>query len=561
MAQTKRKAVRKKIAPKKPPEAISLGIDLEFKDSIPRSVLAKLLDLAGKPNEISPRLLMGKPGELYPFQLAELYGYDFIELPKDSNVTLTPIFLRIAETLLNPRTNLTFRVWGDYDMCAETNIQFPGHIIDGNGVTLNQIGTTYQIGAFVSESDILKVLGPLLPDDSGKKDNFEFEGHFETSVAVVLFSFIDLARRAIRLKGSDNLTENDIVFSSLQLNEYLFKEWGVTGFEDLLTYITTAGIMNEPPSLTEIGQGLDILAKANIITKIKGDKYSISPVLLPLIILTSSDQSGLQWQRITLIEPGEILWSDRLFVFFDKSMILQISPTVENRIHIARVTSNDIINFLTEEFTLPTVLVTVPVAISEDATKSATPIETTIEEIATARKLPQERKLTTKKKCSHCGTIYDSDTAICKNCGRFFLPEGEEVQAAVEQSAQMIQESTTQEDKVCRYCGRANSANAATCKSCGQPLTIKQRISSQPMKQPSPVITAPSPDNQEIANIQKQIDVLQKDMKSYQVELNKLEVRRKVGELTTTQYDESVKNLQNKLRELEKTAESLSSKL
>jgi len=154
--RTKRKTVKKKKVPVEKPAKVSLGIDLGFKASIPRSVLAKLLDIAGKPNDISPRKLMGDPGELYAFQLAELYGFDFIELPRGGNVTLTPTFLRIAETLLNPWTSLTFRIWGDYNICAETNIQFPGDIIDGNGITLNQIGTTYQIGAFVSESDILK---------------------------------------------------------------------------------------------------------------------------------------------------------------------------------------------------------------------------------------------------------------------------------------------------------------------------------------------------------------------------------------------------------------------
>ena len=124
MERTKRKTVKKKKVPVEKPAEVSLGIEFELKANIPRSVLAKLLDIAGEPNDISPRKLM-EPGELYPFQLAELYGNGFIELPEGGDIKLSPTFRKVAGVLLNPQTNLTFRIWGANDMCAETNIQFP----------------------------------------------------------------------------------------------------------------------------------------------------------------------------------------------------------------------------------------------------------------------------------------------------------------------------------------------------------------------------------------------------------------------------------------------------
>jgi hypothetical protein len=520
--------VRKKPEPAKTPAEPSLGIDLEFKANIPRSVLARLLDMAGNPEGISPRPLMGEPGKLYPFQLAELYASDFIELPKDGNVVLSPAFLRIARALLNPKTNLTFRIWGEYSICAETNIQFPGHIIDGGGVILNQVGKSYQLSAFVSDAEILKLLGPLLTEDPAEKNDFQFEGHLDASVVAVLFGFIDLARRQVRSKESAKAAENETVFTSQQVNEYLYKEWGVTGFEDLVTYITATSMKFDPPSLSEIGQGLETLAKADVLTKIDKDKFTLSPVLAPLVYLTTGNQAGLQWQRVTQIESNELLWSNRIFIFFGKSMILQFSPTIENKVYISRVTRDDIIKFLTEEFTLPALLVSVG-----EATLDGIP----------ARPLAPVK------------TVSADRTAAVKPVGeKGNQPVPEEIRRPEVRTTRPVTEATPPPETVCRYCGRINAGTAVTCKYCGQ-LLAGSRSAQIGIKHPQSA--PPAATALQTASVQKQLQELQQEMQSYKLELSKLEVQWKIGELSTRQYQDSVSELQAKIQKIENTAERL----
>ena len=58
-----------------------MAITIIYPD-IPRSVLARLLDLAGKSDGISPRPLLGEPAILNTDQLSELYAGGYIDLPE-----------------------------------------------------------------------------------------------------------------------------------------------------------------------------------------------------------------------------------------------------------------------------------------------------------------------------------------------------------------------------------------------------------------------------------------------------------------------------------------------
>ncbi len=493
MERTKRKVVSKESDSDQENRELAPGANLVLKADIPRSVLARLLDIAGKPTSISPRLLMGNPAELYSFQLAELYASDFIELPKGDSIKLSPTFLKIARVLLNPQTNLTFRIWGDLDMCAEANVQFPGHIIDGSGVILNQVDTRYRISAFVDQSDIFKLIWPLIPPDSEQEINFDFEGHFKLPVIAVLFGFIDLARR--KAKGGTAQAGNDIMTSSLQqVNDYLSNQWGLTGFEDFITYITVAGMNYNPPSLSQILESLILLTDAKVLIKEKGDNYTLAPVFVPLVTRTIGDQAGLQWQRVTQLPSGELLWSHRIYVFTDSSLILQFAPTVEGKVFVSKVTPKQITDFLIEEVTLPPLIVSVK-------------------------------------------------------------PEIPEASVARPGASSGTREPTTpiaRVDTQCRFCGKKNSQEAVTCKSCGHLLADNQ----SPRSSPAPAVSV-----EQLATTQKQLLALQQEMKSHKLELSKLEIRYKVGEISLNQYQDSVSTLQAKIKKLETTLEGLAKQI
>lgn len=313
---------------------------------IPRSILALLLDGVGKAQGISPRLLMGEPGTIGPQERAQLYAGGFIEIPDKPKVKLTSRFVNVARVLLNPHTNINIRIWGKDNTCGETNIQFPGDIMQGNGVILNQMGRMYRICAFVDDSTIVKMVGEAMPDPKEQNIEFDFKAHLDNTVAAILFAVVDLARARAAKKTEPVL---NMVFNTQDIHGYMFDLWTLTGFKNLITYITAVGIMTESPSLADTVDGLRLLTKAGLLKEIRRDSYSLAKAVEPLVRLTVGQPSGIQWQRVSLLDNGETLVSNRLFLFGDKSLMLCLAPTVKGRIYISRVRRKEITDFLAEE--------------------------------------------------------------------------------------------------------------------------------------------------------------------------------------------------------------------
>jgi uncharacterized OB-fold protein len=315
---------------------------------IPRSILALLLDRVGKAQSMSPRLLMGKPDTLDQRQIAELYAGGFIEIPDKSALVLTPEFVRAARVILDPHTNLTIRIWGKDNACGETNIQFPRDILTGGGVIFNQLGRMYRISAFADDSTVAKLAGEAVPDPLDRDLQFNFKAHLDNTVAAILFAVIDLARTKA-VKGTRPEQVLNMVFSTQEVYSYMYDRWTLTGFKDLISYITAVGMMPEAPSLTDTVDGLRVLAKSGILKEIKTDSYGITKAIEPLVRLTIGQPSGLQWQRISLMDNGEQIISNRMFLFADKSLMLGIAPTIKGRLFISKVKRKEITDFLAEE--------------------------------------------------------------------------------------------------------------------------------------------------------------------------------------------------------------------
>lgn len=235
-------------------------------------MLARLLDLAGPAEGISPRPLLGDPGQLEPQQLAQLYAGGILELPQDGRIALTPVFTQVARVLLQPRTNITFRLWNGDGLRGETSILFPGFIPGGGGVVLNQLGSYYRITAFIDDADVFNLVRPALPSAPDEPLDFEFQGHFEVTTAAVLFGVFDLVRRKAQSQKGKK-AQKTVLFSPHMVGKFLRDEWGFTGFHQFISYVAAAGMKPEPPSQSETVQALQTLARAGALTEIDANQY------------------------------------------------------------------------------------------------------------------------------------------------------------------------------------------------------------------------------------------------------------------------------------------------
>jgi hypothetical protein len=107
--------------------------------------------------------------------------------------------------------------------------------------------------------------------------------------------------------------------------------------------------------------------------------------------------------------------------------------------------------------------------------------------------------------------------------------------------------------KVCQYCGRKNIDDALFCNGCGMELK-EPAPAVEPAKkttdEPLPATRTESPPGSEL-------EAIQSELETSRFELNKLEIRYKIGELSENQYKETQEKLRAKIQELEKTIEGL----
>jgi hypothetical protein len=145
------------------------------------------------------------------------------------------------------------------------------------------------------------------------------------------------------------------------------------------------------------------------------------------------------------------------------------------------------------------------------------------------------------------------------------LPELEEMDKAAERAKEAVPavkeerpvETTAAASpsgaKVCKYCGRKNTEDAMFCNGCGMELKEPAVAAASPQKTASePTSTARTE-----GPASGQLEAAQSDLETSRFDLNKLEIRYKIGELSEAQYKEAQEKLQAKIREVEKTIEGL----
>lgn len=362
---------------------------------IPPEILAALLDHEGSHGVLSPRPLMGRAGGVNRHQLAELYAGNFVQLPHDDKVVSTPEFAQAAQVLLNPATQMTFRIWRDEEACAETSVLFPGDLIDAGGVTLNQIDGDYRIVSPVSLDDVIRLISSVIPPMDNKAAGFDFEGNFDIPVAAVLFGLIDMVR--LHAEGGKGRQDPEVAcFSPAQISAFLEGWWGLTEFRHLTSYIAAAGMMPRPPALNEVEYSLGLLADAQVVRRTESNGIILARTMVPLLDFMPETVPGLQWQRISLTDAHEILASNRIFVFGNNSLILSFSPIPQGKIYVSTTNATALTEFLLQELT------------------TVMPRRT--------RETPAENVQAASSRCSVCGKEQDQNTKFCTHCGAAHCP-------------------------------------------------------------------------------------------------------------------------------------------
>jgi Double zinc ribbon len=418
---------------------------LSFPD-IPRSVLARLLDLAGSPRDLSPRTLLGPPCRLNRKQISELYSGRIVDFDDDGRMRLSPEFGAVAGVILSPRTTVNFRAWGDGGGRIETSILFPGAIAEGRGVALNQIGTDYRIRAFADDDTVIDMVRPLLPAQDGPA--MEFESLTDAPTAAVLFGMIDLAREKMKAAVRDAIRPSPVVFSLEEIFRHLTEAWGLTGPKDLITYVAVSGLLPAPPGSTEMVKAVGALCEAKALVRAPSGAYILAPVVEALARFSEGIQGGIQWQRAGVLPSGEVEVTNRTFVYGTAAPILCFAPGGDGQVWVSAVQKRDLSGFLASEIAsgLPVPPAPAPPCPQPRPAAPSPP---------SAAPAPAGSVL----RCAACGREAKAGAMFCKHCG-----------AKLDAAAPAPLPSEPPK-KVCHGCGTVVRPEAKFCKTCGTPLS------------------------------------------------------------------------------------------
>ena len=379
---------------------------------LPRSVLATLLDLAGEASAHSPRRFMGSPLSLSQSQIHELTKAHILDQPRFEKSQLSPAFRQVAATLLTPRTHLTVRAWSGETNCVELEAHFPSAILQGGGVGMNLVGTGYRIHAPLNEQSLLETLAPLLPARGRAMD---FSACLPAPTAALLCGFIDQhAHRTAPNAGQENGTPRPLTLVSLI--GYVLDDWGVTGFEQLLTCVPILARLPEPPSYPSLADAFRALESAGLLLETPEGTLLPGAPLRPLLEGMGKIIGGLQWQRSSLNGTAKGQALEWIVLFGQGNGLLRMQPRPGGMIEFEGLTPERITRLLLDELTSTEGATLTPPAEPKPAPKPV-PLDLTPEPL-----LPMPRAEAEHRFCSACGAALKQEGRFCSACGH---PVGE----------------------------------------------------------------------------------------------------------------------------------------
>lgn len=342
-----------------------------------KAELAGVIDGAGPPGLLSPRSLLGapRPGQAPAGELRDA-----------------------AKVLSDPHTRITLRIWGGEEASTETTVLFPASPAAGGGYLLNDIDGRLDVSGPVEAEQILALVAPLLPET---RPGAPFLAQLEATTMAVLAAVIDIAcedarqaRIARVLDGRRmpvSLSVDLQPITPMRLAAYLDAWWGLSRFDQLLTYAVTLGGQPRPPRQPAIDAALLQLSEARLIA-IDGGIVP-APDLSPLLDAAFGLSAGFQWQRVSKLDDGALSIIEHIVLPCAGGPILDLSVTAAGLVRLARASRDDIVDFLVGELA--------------GAADGAAPPQRTAPPAAPARRF-----------CEYCGHPVAAADRFCGECGQ-----------------------------------------------------------------------------------------------------------------------------------------------
>lgn len=344
-----------------------------------RAELAGVIDGAGQPGLLSPRSLLGapRPGPAPAGALRDA-----------------------AKVLSDPHTRITLRIWGGEAASAETTVLFPASPAAGGGYLLNEADGGLELSGPVEAEQILALVAPLLPQT---RHGAPFLAQLEPTTMAVLAAVIDIAcedarqaRIARVLDGRRmpvSLLDDLQPMAPMRVAAYLDAWWGLSRFDQLLTYAVTLGGQPRPARQPAIDAALLQLSEARLIAIGGSGGIVPAPDLSPLVTAAFGLSAGFQWQRVNKLNDGALSIVERIVLPCAGGPILDLSVTAAGLLRLACASRDDIVDFLVGELA--------------GATSSPAPSQQTVPPAVQARHF-----------CEHCGHPVGAADRFCGECGR-----------------------------------------------------------------------------------------------------------------------------------------------
>jgi hypothetical protein len=349
---------------------------MSFQGRMARENLAALIDAVGTTSPLSPRSLMGAAALSTP--------------------NVSAAVSEAVKVLAAPRTNLTLRTWSGDEVSTEATVLFPGLPAGGHGVTMTPIDSDYQVAGYVDAEALLRLLGPMLPQQR-RAPAPPFVAQLDCPTMAVFAGFLDLvsaqvlARRTARVRDGLAMPSNVLgdaqPVATAYLQAYLANHWGRSSFRQSITYVLPLSVMPRAPAPDTTLAALRALGEAGLLVEKRKDRWLPTSAIEHVVAALMGASAGFQWQRVSRYPEDSLLIVERLYLFGGGGVVFEFRQIAEGVLRLSLCTRREIVEFVTDELSA----IELP------------PLQAPVAEVP--------------KFCGQCGTPLQPGWKFCGSCG------------------------------------------------------------------------------------------------------------------------------------------------
>lgn len=356
-------------------------------------------------------------------EMRQLAGAGLVQQKQGSDAwDLTALGREVSKLLASPKNHVSLRVWASDTASVASSAYYPGNLGAGSGIIANELNNgDWQLAGMVDGLSLAKIVTHLAPDEPEEwVGSLEFEAHTDSVTSTVLCAILDIGRTLYRRQGFlDVGLEPGSAFHSGEVTGYLEASWGVSRFDQLITYMPAIIMQGNPPTISQVDFALNVLVDADVLERSITGRYIFGEGLRSVIPALHGLRSGFQWLKTALLDGDERAVSNRVYLIGPAGAVFMISATVAGQALLKLCSYKEIQCFLTDQ-----VAEMLPLESSNTAQKAGE--EPEIDK--TVCQSCQKPMSIDSRFCSHCGTQLIIDSAklyeiACTQCG-FTIREG-----------------------------------------------------------------------------------------------------------------------------------------